>query len=199
MPTEETEFWLYLSELSEQTLTRFTRTLEQKHNNLKIVVNRVNGGDEFFKREGNVIVSELCELPSFKLVLLTPTESVAFETYRFYMAQGWNACLFHPKAKAIFVGFQQCLLARKVAHLWYKKDSSDKVYHLYLAYEPNTECYAVIQRYGKRDGILWQIEKSYDSSQEEAEKEWQRIVEQKIKRGYKQRKTFQAVQLELEL
>jgi len=192
----ETEFWLYLSKVSEQALTRFTRTFEQKHN-LEIVVNRVNGKDKFFKQEGNVIVSELCELPYWQLVLLTPLESVAFETYCFYIAQGWNACLFDPKAKAIFVGFQQGLLARKVAHLWYKKGRSDKVYHIYLAYEPNTKSYAVIRRYGKRNGVLWQMEKSYDSHQEEAEEEWQKIFEQKIKNGYEQRKTLRAVQLEL--
>jgi len=37
-----------------------------------------------------------------------------------------------------------------------------------------------------------------ESHQKEAEKEWQRILEQKINKGYQQRKTFQTVQLKLE-
>ena len=198
MPTKQTKYWLYLPKLNEQSLTRFTRTFEQKHNNLQIVLNRVNDEEEFFKQEGSVIVSDLCEPPYWQLVLLTSSESAAFRAYRFYMAQGWSACLFDPKTEAVFASFQQGLLARKVAHLWYKKDRSDKVYHLYLTFEPNAKSYTVICRYGKRDGVLKQREKFYDSLQEAGNK-WQTIFKRKTKKGYKQHRILQAIQLELEL
>jgi hypothetical protein len=199
MPTKEMEFWLYLPKLSKQALTRILMVSEQTHNNLEVLVNKVDEGDTFFKQEGHVIVSELCELPYWQLIILTPIASIAFEIYLLYLAQGLNVCLFDPKAKAVFVNFQQGLLARKVAHLWRKKARSDKVYHLYLTYEPNTRFYTIIRRYGKRDGILWQLERCYGVRQQEAEKEWQRIFEQKIRKGYKLHRTFQAIQLEFEL
>ena len=144
------------------------------------------------------IVSDLCEPPYWQLVILAKSASIAFRAYCFYMAQDWNACLFDPKTKAVFASFQQGLLASKVAHLWYKKERSDKVYHLYLAHEPNAEFYTVIRRYGKRDGVLKQREKSFNLLQE-AEKKWQKILERKINKGYKQHKTFHPIQLELEL
>lgn len=87
------------------------------------------------------------------------------------MNQGWNACLFDPKADAVFVSFEAGLLARKVAHLWYREGKSDKVYHLYLTYSPITKFYTVLSRYGRCDGVVRQQEKSFDLRQQEAEKE----------------------------
>lgn len=69
MPTEE--YWLYLSELNEQALTRFLEIFEQKHNDVKVLINRVDSKEVFFKQEGNVIVSDLCKPPYWQLVLLT--------------------------------------------------------------------------------------------------------------------------------
>ena len=198
MQTEETEFWLYLSHISEQALKNFLKAFEQKHDNLKIEINRVDNEDAFFKQEENVVIAELGEIPYWQLVLLT-VESVAYEAYCLCMNQGWNACLFDPKAEAVFVSFEEGLLARKAAHLWYREGKSDKVYHLYLTYQPSAKFYTVLSRYGRRDGVLRQQEKSFDLRQKEAEKEWQRIYQQKIRKGYKLHKTFQAIQLEFEL
>jgi predicted DNA-binding WGR domain protein len=113
--------------------------------------------------------------------------------------QGWNACLFDPKAKAVFLSFEADLLARKVAYLWYKEGKSDKVYHLDLTYDPVAQFYTVLSRYGRRDGVFRQKEKSFDLRHQEAEREWQRIFEAKTRKGYKPHKTFQAVQLEFPL
>lgn len=198
MPTEETELWLYLSQLSEQAVKNFVRTFELKYDNVKIKLNGVSKEDAFFKQEENVVFAELGELPQWQLVLLT-VSSVAYEIYRLCLNQGWNACLFNPKAEAVFVSFEPGLLARKVAHLWYREGKSDKVYHLYLTYELVAKFYTVLSRYGRRDGVLRQQEKSFDLRKEEAEKEWQRIFEEKIGKGYKRHKTFVATQLEFPL
>ena len=69
--------------------------------------------------------------------------------------------------------------------------------HLYLTYEPSAIFYTIIRRYGRRDGVLRQQGESFDLRQEEAEREWKRIFEEKIRKGYKVHKTFQATQLEL--
>lgn len=196
MPTEETEFCLYLSHQSEQAVKNFARKLEQQQNNLNLEINRVDSNAAFFNLEENVVVSELGGIPHWQLILFT-LESVAYEAYCLCLNQGWNACLFDPKAEAMFVSFEAGLLARKVAHLWYREGKSDKVYHLYLTYAPIAKFYTVLSRYGRRDGVVRQQEKSFDLRQEEAEKEWQRLFEEKIRKGYKPHKTIQAIQLEL--
>jgi hypothetical protein len=148
MPTEENEFWLYLSHQSEQAVQNFARKLEQQQNNFNLEINRVDPNDAFFNQEENVVVAELGGIPHWQLILST-LESVAYEAYCLCMNQGWNACLFDPKAEAMFVSFEAGLLARKVAHLWYREGKSDKVYHLYLTYAPIAKFYTVLSRYGK--------------------------------------------------
>jgi predicted DNA-binding WGR domain protein len=198
MPTEETEFCLYLGKISEQTLKNFVRDFEQKHNNIRIEINKVNAKDEFFQQPENIIVSELGEIPSWQLVLQTSVEDIAYEAYCLFMNQSWHACLFAPKAEAVFVSFEAGLLARKVAHLWHKEGTSDKVYHLYLTYNPSAKFYTVLSRYGRRNGVLRQMEKAFDLRQQEAEKEWQRLFNEKIRKGYKLHKTIQVIQLEFQ-
>ena len=164
------EFHLYLEELSEQAVAQFVRAFEQQHNDITIEINKVDKVDIFFAQEGNVIVSELCEIPYWQLMLLIPLESIAYEAYHLCLSNGWNACLFDPKSTAVSVGFEEGLLAIKVAHLWYREGKSDKVYHLYLIYEPNANFYTIISRYGRRNGVFRQQEKSFDTRLEEAEK-----------------------------
>ena len=195
---ENMEFHLYLEELSEQAVAQFVRAFEQQHNDITIEINKVDKEDIFFTREGNVIVSELCEIPYWQLMFLTPLESIAYEAYHLCLNNGWNACLFAPKSTTVSVGFEEGLLAIKVAHLWYREGKSDKVYHLYLAYEPNANFYTIISRYGRRNGVLRQQEKSFDTRLEEAEKEWKRIFDEKKRKGYQEQKTIRATQLEFE-
>ena len=145
-----------------------------------------------------MLFAELGEVPHWQLVLRTD-ESTAYEAYCFCLNQRWNSCLFDPKSEAVFLSFEAGLLARKVAHLWYREGTSDKVYNLYLTYDPIAQFYTVLSRYGRRDGVLRQQEKAFDLRNQEAEKEWQRLFDEKIRKGYKLHQTFAAIQLEFDL
>jgi hypothetical protein len=186
MQKKETEFWLYLSRVCEQALKKFVGEFEQKHGNIKISVNRFEENDSFFQGEGKVVIEELCEIPYWQVALFTPTESVVYEAYYLCMIRGWNTCLFDPKTKTVLVTFAEGLRASKIAHLWYRKGSSDKVYHVYLVYKLSDKFYTLIRRYGKRDGVFRQKERAFNSGKEEAEEEWHRIFKKKLMKGYKQ-------------
>lgn len=44
--------------------------------------------------------------------------------------------------------------------------------------------------------MIMSKEKSFDLRKEEAEREWKRLFDEKIRKGYKPHKTIQAIQLE---
>jgi predicted DNA-binding WGR domain protein len=100
------------------------------------------------------------------------------------MDRDWNASLYSPAKAAIFLPFDEKLLSRRVAHLYYQEGTSDKIYHLYLAQSLTNDRYSVISRYGRRDGGLQQTEKVFDSHLEAAEKEWSRLHHDKLQKGY---------------
>ena len=99
-------------------------------------------------------------------------------------SRDWNVSLYFPSKEAIFLSFDKTLLSRQVAHLYYQEGTSDKVYHLYLVQSLTDDFYAVISRYGRRDGNLQQTEKAFDSRLEAAEKEWNRLHHDKLQKGY---------------
>ena len=156
-----------------------------------------------FQEQFPVVCDELCATPELRLSFQGTDETVlttfAYHSYRFRLEQGWNVCLYCPSRNAIFLHFDDRLLARKVAHLYYRQGTSDKVYHLYLAQALRVDFYSVISRYGRRGGTLQQTEKAFDYRLEEAEKEWVRLHHDKIQNGYQIGRPKILKQLELEL
>lgn len=135
-----------------------------------------------------VVLAELCSIPEQRIEFHAADEewlyNFAYTNYRSCMDRDWNISLYFPSKAAIFLPFDEKLLARRVAHLYYQEGTSDKVYHLYLTQSLTSDCYAVISRYGRRDGGLQQTEKAFDSRLEAAEKEWNRLHHDKLQKGY---------------
>ena len=126
-------------------------------------------------------------------------QKFAYNNYRSRAAKGWNVCLFSPDKDAVFLQFDETLLARKVAHFYYQEGTSDKVYHLYLAEGLTLDFYTVISRYGRRGSKLQQKEKAFDYRLADAESEWNRLHHEKIQKGYAVGHPTVTGQLELEL
>ena len=80
---------------------------------------------------------------------------------------------------AIFVPFDHGCLARKVAHLYYQEEMSNKIYHLYLTHLLGQDSYQVISRYGGQGKSLHQASRSFDDRLGEAEREWNRLYRSK--------------------
>ncbi|MBI1928623.1 WGR domain-containing protein [Candidatus Poribacteria bacterium] len=158
---------------------------------------------ETFQEQFPVVFDDLCVIPELRLSFHGSDETAlttfAYNSYRSRLEQGWNVCLYCPSRDAIFLHFDDRLLARKVAHLYYQQGTSDKVYHLYLAQALRVDFCSVISRYGRRGGTLQQTEKSFDYRLEEAEKEWVRLHHDKIQKGYQIGRPTVPKQLELEL
>ena len=135
-----------------------------------------------------VVLDELCSVPEQRIEFHAADEDrlriFAYTNYQSRMDRGWNVSLYFPSKDAIFLPFDEKLLARRVAHLFYQEGTSDKVYHLYLAQSVTVDFYSVISRYGRRDRGLQQTEKVFDYRLEEAEREWNRLHHDKIQKGY---------------
>jgi predicted DNA-binding WGR domain protein len=150
-----------------------------------------------------VVCDELGTAPEQRVALCGSNavglQKFAYNNYRSRAAKGWNVCLFSPDKDAVFLQFDETLLARKVAHFYYQEGTSDKVYHLYLAEGLTLDFYTVISRYGRRGSKLQQKEKAFDYRLADAESEWNRLHHEKIQKGYAVGHPTVTGQLELEL
>jgi predicted DNA-binding WGR domain protein len=150
-----------------------------------------------------VVCDELGTAPEQRVALCGSNavglQKFAYNNYRSRAAKGWNVCLFSPDKDAVFLQFDETLLARKVAHFYYQEGTSDKVYHLYLAEGVALDFYTVVSRYGRRGSKLQQKEKAFDYRLADAESEWNRLHHEKIQKGYAVGHPTVTEQLELEL
>ena len=143
---------------------------------------------EVLREKLPVVLDELCSIPEQRVQFHSADAeqlcAFAYTNYQSRIDRDWNASLYFPSKEAIFLPFDEKLLSRRVAHLYYQEGTSDKVYHLYLVQPLTDDAYSVISRYGRRDGGLQQTEKVFDSHLEEAEKEWNRLHHDKLQKGY---------------
>lgn len=150
-----------------------------------------------------VVCDELGTAPELRVAFRGSTESnlqkFAYNNYRSCATQGWNVCLHAPDKDAVYLQFDEKLLARKVGHFYYQEGTSDKVYHLYLTEGVTLDFYTVVSRYGRRGSRLQQKEKSFDYRLADAESEWNRLHHEKIQKGYSVGHPTVTEQLELEL
>ena len=149
-----------------------------------------------------MVLDELCSIPDqrvdFHSADVEQLGAFAYTNYQSRLDRDWNVSLYFPSKEAIFLPFDEKLLSKRVAHLYYREGTSDKVYHLYLAQSPN-DFYSIISRYGRRDGGLQQTQKAFDSNIEAAEKEWNRLRQDKLRKGYQVGPPAPAQQLKLTL
>ena len=150
-----------------------------------------------------VVCDELGATPEQRVAFCGANEvrlqRFAYAHYRARAANGWNVCLYAPDKDAVYLQFDEKLLAKKVGHFYYQEGTSDKVYHLYLAEGVTLDFYTVVSRYGRRGSRLQQKEKSFDYRLDDAESEWNRLHHEKIQKGYAVGHPTIMEQLELEL
>ena len=155
---------------------------------IEVVHSPIQETPEALREKLSVVLDELCSIPEQRIQFdSADTEQLctfAYTNYQSRINRGWNASLYCRSREAIFLPFDEKLLSRRVAHLYYQEGTSDKVYHLYLVQSLTHHCYTVISRYGRRDGGLQQKEKGFDSRLEAAEKEWNRLHHDKLQKGY---------------
>ena len=155
---------------------------------LEVIHSPIRETPEVLREKLPVVLDELCSLPEqrveFHSADVEQLGTFAYTNYRSRMDRDWNVSLYFPSKEAIFLPFDEKLLSRRVAHLYYREGTSDKVYHLYLTQSLTDDFYAVISRYGRRDGGLQQTQKAFDSNLEAAEKEWNRLHHDKLQKGY---------------
>ena len=170
---------------------------------IEVAHSSVRETPEVLREKLPVVLDELCSIPEqrveFRAADVERLCSFAYANYRSRMDRDWNVSLYFPSKGAIFLPFDETLLSRWVAHLHYQEGASDKVYHLYLAQSLTEACYAVISRYGRRDGSLQQTQKMFDSHLDAAEKEWSRLHHDKLQKGYQVGYPTPPQQLELAL
>jgi len=155
---------------------------------LEVVYSPIQETSEILREKLPVVLDELCSIPEQRIEFHAAGEeqlrTFAYTNYQSRMNRDWNASLYFPPKEAIFLPFDEKLLSKRVAHLYYQEGTSDKVYHLYLAQSLTDDAYSVISRYGRRDGGLQQTEKVFGSQLEAAEKEWNRLHHDKLQKGY---------------
>lgn len=155
---------------------------------VEVVHSPIKGTLEALREKLPIVLDELCSIPEqcveFHSADVERLGTFAYTNYRSRMDRDWNVSLYFPSKEAIFLPFDEKLLSRRVAHLYYREGTSDKVYHLYLTQSLTDDFYAVISRYGRRDGGLQQTQKAFDSNLEAAEKEWNRLHHDKLQKGY---------------
>ena len=155
---------------------------------VEVVHSPIKETPEALREKLPIVLDELCSIPEqcveFHAAEVERLGTFAYTNYRSRMDRDWNVSLYFPSKEAIFLPFDEKLLSRRVAHLYYREGTSDKVYHLYLTQSLTDDFYAVISRYGRRDGGLQQTQKAFDSNLEAAEKEWNRLHHDKLQKGY---------------
>lgn len=155
---------------------------------LEVVYSPIQGTPEALREKLPVVLDELCSIPEQRIQFHSADAeqlcTFTYTNYRSRMNRDWNVSLYFPSKEAIFLPFDDKLLSKRVAHLYYQEGTSDKVYHLYLVQSLTDDAYSVISRYGRRDGGLQQTKKVFDSRLEEAEKEWNRLHHDKLQKDY---------------
>ena len=155
---------------------------------LEVVHSPIQETPEVLREKLSVVLDELCSIPEQRIQFHSANAerlcTFAYANYQSRINRDWNASLYFPSKEAIFLPFDDKLVSRRVAHLYYQEGTSDKVYHLYLTQSLTDDYYSVISRYGRRDGGLQQTEKVFDSHLEAAEKEWNRLHHAKLQKGY---------------
>ena len=155
---------------------------------LEVAHSPIQETPEVLRERLPVVLDELCSIPEQRVQFHSADAeqlcTFAYTNYQSRMDRDWNASLYFPAKAAIFLPFNEKLLSRRVAHLYYQEGTSDKIYHLYLAQSLTDDRYSVISRYGRRDGGLQQTKKVFDSRFEAAEKEWNRLHHDKLQKGY---------------
>ena len=168
-------------------MARLSRNAEAA--GLEVVHSSIQETPEVLREKLPVVLDELCSIPEQRVQFHSADAeqlcTFAYINYQSRLNRDWNASLYFPSKKAIFLPFDEKLLSRQVAHLYYQEGTSDKVYHLYLAQSLMDDDYRVISRYGRRDGGLQQTEKVFGSQLEAAKKEWNRLHRDKLQKGYK--------------
>lgn len=186
---------LYLAGVKSDNIKEFHAEIEKRYRSeVNVELKSVNPDEDFWNQENNLVISDLCGLPQWEIrfslesvKLLSDSDeldrlySIALSVYRSCLHREWNVCLYDSNAKAVAVEFDDNF-ACKVAHLFNMKESSDKVYHLYLI-EESKDTYRVVIRYGRRGKSLKTAQKSFESF-EDTEKEWQGIYNSKLRKGY---------------
>ena len=155
---------------------------------IEVVHSPIKETPEVLREKLPIVLDELCSIPEQRVEFYAADAerlcAFAYVNYRSRMDRDWNVSLYFPSKDSIFLPFDEELLSRRVAHLYYREGASDKVYHLYLAQSLTSDFYSVISRYGRRDGGLQQAKKVFDSHLETAEKEWSRLHHGKLQKGY---------------
>ena len=148
----------------------------------------IQGTLESLQEQMPVVLDELCTAPDERIEFCATHEeglrAFAYKSYQSRLGKGWNVCLYAPSKEVISLPFDEGLIAKRAAHLYFQEGTSDKVYHLYLVHALDLEFYTVISRYGRRGRSLQQAEKSFDYRLDEAEREWNRLHHDKIQKGY---------------
>ena len=181
---------LYTAGVSQASLLDWKRRLsaDAQTTGIEIAHSSVQEPPEVLREKLPTVLDELCSIPEqrveFHAVDAERLCTFAYRNYRSRMDRAWNVSLYFPSKVAIFLPFNETLLSRRVAHLYYQEGTSDKVYHLYLTQSLTDDSYAIISRYGRRDGGLQQTEKGFDSHLEAAEKAWNRLHHDKLQKGY---------------
>ncbi len=181
---------LYIAGVSQANLLDWTLQLSKDAQAVGIEVAHfpIQETPEVLRRKLPVVLDELCSIPEHRVEFcaaeIERLGPFAYTNYLSRMDRDWNVSLYFPLKGAIFLPFDETTLSRRVAHLYYQEGPSDKVYHLYLAESSTGTCYAVISRYGRRDGSLQQTQKTFDSRLAAAEKEWNRLHGDKLQKGY---------------
>ena len=181
---------LYTAGVSQASFLNWRARLSEdaQAGGLEMVHSPIQETSEVLREKLPVVLAELCSIPEERIQLhSTNAEQLctfAYTNYQSRINRDWNASLYFPSKEAIFLPFDEKLLSRRVAHLYYQEGTSDKVYHLYLAQSLTDDDYSVISRYGRRDGGFQQTKKVFDSHLEAAEKEWNRLHHDKLQKGY---------------
>ncbi len=196
---------LYTAGVSQASLLNWRSRLSEDalSAELEVVHSPIKEIPETLRVKLPIVLDELCSIPEqcveFHSADVEWLCTFAYANYRARMDRDWNASLYFPSKEAIFLPFDEKLLSRRVAHLYYREGTSDKVYHLYLTQSLTDNLYAVISRYGRRDGGLQQTQKAFDSNLEAAEKEWNRLYHDKLQKGYQVGRPAPPQQLKLAL
>ena len=213
---------LYTAGVSQARLLDWKARLSEgaQASDIEMTHSSVRERPEVLREKLPVVLEELCLIPEQRVDFHSSDAerlcTFAYTNYRSRIDRNWHVSLYFPSKAAIFLPFDEKLVSRRVAHLYYQAGTSDKVYHLYLTQplmkvldsltphkatpvQNADDFYAVISRYGRRDGKLQQTKKVFDSHLEAAEKEWNRLHHNKIQKGYKVGHPSPPQQLELAL
>jgi predicted DNA-binding WGR domain protein len=196
---------LYTASVPQKSLSNWVTGLAEaaRSEGITITPSPIKDSREALQEKIPIVLDDLCAIPDRVIELEGQDEeglyAFAYRSYQSRLVQGWNVSLYHPLKEGVFLPFDERSIARRVAHLYYQEDASDKVYHLYLVRPLNLEFYSVISHYGRRGRTLQEAEKAFDYRLEAATREWNSLHHEKIQKGYQIGRPPAPNQLELAL